>query len=161
MTEAEKLRASIGKTVARLFKELGEVMPVLHMVDDMGNHIPIHWATGFARGEKDKTAQIMRDALREAHAVRYAFATEAWIVDPKHGDWKSAVDMQQRGESIENHPDRWEVISIFVEDRQTKECLSRMYRILRPEHGKPTLAPPVDRSSEPKDISGRFFHMFE
>ena len=30
MTEAEKLRASIGKTVAGMFKELGHVMPLLH-----------------------------------------------------------------------------------------------------------------------------------
>ena len=164
-TEAQKLRASVGKTVASMFKELGHVMPILHIVDDYGNHIPVHWATGFENYDiKDTTADTMKKVLRTAHAVRYAFVTEAWTLDHRTANKEtcdSALAMVQRGETLEHHPDRIEVISIFVEDKHTKECLWREYRILRPEHGKPTLAPARDMDVKPEDHTGRFAHLFD
>ena len=158
-TKAQELMAIVSKSAAQVFKERGEIIPILHMVDEFNNHIPIHWTTGFENySTKDMTANIMRRALRAANAQRYALVIEAWTVDER-GDTKSAMEMQGRGESLERHPDRIEVITIFVEDKNTKERLSRWYRILRPEHGKATLAPP--RDIQTLEGVGRFNNLFE
>jgi hypothetical protein len=159
---ARELLAFAGKAAVQTFKQNGEIIPVLHIVDDNGNHIPFHWAGGFGdHHAKQSTSEFMRKALKAAHAVRYALIMEAWTVD-EHGDTKLAMDMSSKGISLEAHPDRIEVITIFVEDKLTKECLSRMYRILRPEHGKPTLAPPRDLDfSEGGGASGRFNNLFD
>lgn len=162
MTKAKELMAIVSKSVVKLFNVRHEVKPLLHMVDEHGNHIPFHFAGGFAPGEKDNTAQIMRQTLIAANAQRYAFVTEAWVVDgTARADVDEALAMTRRGESLEHHIDRKEVITILVEDKNTKEKLSRMYRILRPEHGPPTLSPPRDLELAEGEHSGRFDNMFE
>jgi hypothetical protein len=156
---AKELLAFASKAAVQVFKQQGSVIPILHIVDDNGNHFPVHWTTGFENSDtKQSTSEIMRKALKAAHAVRYALIMEAWTVD-EHGDTKLAMDMTSKGISLEAHPDRIEVITIFVEDKLTKQSLSRSYRILRPEHGKPTLAPPRDLDLD--GASGRFNNLFE
>jgi hypothetical protein len=159
---ARELLAFAAKAAVQTFRQNGEVIPVLHIVDDNGNHIPFHWAGGFEdHHAKQSTSEIMRKALKAAHAVRYALIMEAWAVD-EHGHTELAMDMSSKGISLESHPDSIEVITIFVEDKLTKECLSRMYRILRPERGKPRLVPPRDLDlSKDGSASGRFNNLFE
>jgi hypothetical protein len=156
---AKELLAFASKAAVQVFKTNGSVIPILHMVDGHGIHIHLHWGAGFEdRNAKQSTSEIMRKALKEAYAVRYALVMEGWIVD-ELGDTKLAMDMASKGLSLENHPDRIEAITIFVEDKLTKEHLSRTYRILRPEHGRPTLAPPRDLDTA--GGSGRFNNMFD
>jgi hypothetical protein len=159
---AKELLAFAGKAAVRIFEETGSIMPVLHMVDEHNAHILLHWATGFENhNAKQFTSEMMRKALQEAHAERYALVLEAWTVD-ECGDHKLAMDMSSKGISLEGHPDRIEVITIFVEDKRTKESLSRMYRILRPEHGKATLAPPRNvETVRGEGPTGRFDNLFD
>ena len=162
MTEAEKLLALASKAAQITFKAFGSVIPVFTVMNAEGGCFPIHWDIDFTPDNKDVVAARMREVLHDYEIVRYAFATEAWIVDgtklPDGG--ASAVRMSERGESLGNHPDRSEVLLIEVEDRETKEHYRREYRILRPEHGEPTLAPPRDVPTSPDEI-GRFTHLFE
>jgi hypothetical protein len=156
---AEQLMAHAAKAAQRIFKESGGVIPILHMVDGNGIHTHIHWATGFETwSAKQTTSQIMRKAVKEAQAVRYALVMEAWAINER-GDSRLAFDMIARGESLEQHPDRIEVITILVEDKITQQTLTRQYQILRPEHGEPALSPPRELTTARG--SGRFNNLFE
>jgi hypothetical protein len=158
---AKELLAFASKAATQVFKQTGGVIPILHMVDKNNAHIHVHFAAGFEdRDAKQSTSEIMRKAIRETSAQRYALVMEAWTVN-EHGDTKLAMEMTSKGLSLENHPDRIEVITIFVEDKNTNECLSRMYQILRPEHGKATLSPPRDFSEAVRgENAGRFNDLF-
>ena len=156
---AKELLAHAGKAAAQVFRQNGSVIPILHIVDEFGNHIHLHWASGFEnRNAKETTSQIMRKAIKEANAQRYALVMEAWTVDER-GDGKLAMEMVHKGLSLEGHPDRIEVIKVFVQDKHSKECLTRTYRILRPEHGKPVLSPPRDLTHA--EGEGRFNNLFD
>lgn len=163
MSKAAELMAVAAKVAVQEFKRDGEVAPDFLMENEFGIRTLVRWGAEFNNSKsKDQFADTMRKALHEYGAVRYAFTIEAWMVDgtkiPDGG--VSAMKMARSGMSLEYHPDRTEGVIIFVEDRDTKEHLKRVYRILRPEHGNPTLAPPVDMSMANDDGEGRFSNMF-
>jgi hypothetical protein len=70
---------------------------------------------------------------------RYVFMDEAWIVDDRRGQIGLDVEKIKR-EGVKNHPDRREVVMFSAENRRGERLTAKRY-ILRPEIGKPTLAP--------------------
>lgn len=164
MSKAKELLAVASKAAVREFNRDGELPPDFLIEDSNGIRILIRFADGLGGNtRKDAIAAKMREIFRDKDIVRYAFSTEAWMVDgtrlPDKGE--SAMAMQKRGESLEYHSDRIEGVTVFVEDRETKEVYHRSYHILRPEHGKPTLSPPRDMPMEKVQSEGRFTNMFE
>jgi hypothetical protein len=72
---------------------------------------------------------------------RYVFLDEAWILDDRRG--QLGIDMEKvRREGISQHPDRREIVMFLAENRRGEMLTARRF-ILRPEIGKPTLAPLV------------------
>jgi len=71
---------------------------------------------------------------------RYVFIDEAWTIDNRKGNLPEIDIKKAYREGIRNHPDRREVIWFNAENRRG-EMLTASRFILRPEHGKATLAP--------------------
>lgn len=161
MTEAQKLLAHASKFAQAFFKAHGQVVPMFDIVGADGRHHVVSVAYHTPE-DKDAVSDMIRQKLTETQAVRYAWMTEVWKVEAPDDlvSGKLAVALARAGR-LEDHDDRTEMVMISVEDRETRELLSREYRILRPEHGKATLAPPRDTDMTHQDVRGRFIRMFD
>jgi len=150
---SDKLRellAFADKQAGEMFKQTGEVLPMWDLEDGEGNRFLA--VTPFTdTGNKESVAAIIRRLISDRGIVRYAFLCEAWSAIVQAED--------QIPQTLVDHPDRREVLIIFVEERGGA-TLSRTRYILRPEHGKPTLSPPNDNEAY-DNAQGRFMHMFE
>lgn len=106
--------------------------------------------------EKRHAIEMVRRIFKAKGVVQFAFITEAWTLDTKNTPQRELERVARADESIEHHADRTEVIVVQVEDR--KRCLMAMIRILRPEHGKPKLAP-MEVHDEALSMKGRMTHL--
>jgi hypothetical protein len=157
MTQAQKFLAYADHVIAGIFKDAGEVQPMWHLVQENGPQLALLTPWNNAR-EKDAAADYIRAIIKERKIVRYAFMAETWMVQADPADVESAVRLARRGQ-LSKHQDRREALIVQVEDRDTKEQLSRVRFILRPEHGKATLSPPHQYDGEM--VAGRFCKMFD
>jgi hypothetical protein len=82
---------------------------------------------------KELVMMAMRKLLRSSGAEAYVFMDEAWIVESKN---QEALPLDI---APSEHPDRREVVVITAED-ETGQLIARR-NILRPDNGKPSLAP--------------------
>lgn len=83
---------------------------------------------------KNATVEALRILMRELEATQYVMMTEGWMVQTKD---RKGPESYRRGASLASHPDREEVLIIMAENKTSR--LSKIFRILRPEHGKPKL----------------------
>lgn len=140
------------ETTKQIFNDRGQIYPLWIIEPKAGDLILVPTAWENDR-DKDFAVEAIKDLLKVCEAKRYAFVTEAWIVDVrnKHEIPKS----HQLGGSLANHPDRREVVMVTVEDRH--QSMTRMFYILRPEHGKPVLSAAEDMDGDKSE--GRFVNL--
>jgi hypothetical protein len=112
-----------------LFNDFGCLQPI-YFVCRQGNwqqYVP-------GPAHPKKLVEIaMRKLLRSSGADAYVFMDEAWIVESKN---KEGVPLDI---APSEHPDRREIVVITAEDKTSQLIASR--NILRPDNGKPSLAP--------------------
>lgn len=140
------------ETAKSIFRDRGQVHPMWIIEAKSGECfiVPTSWEND---AEKDRVVNTIRSFLKVVDAPRYAFVTEAWILQAVSK--KDVNDAYKKYNSLEHHPDRREVLMVTVEDR--KEAIMRSFYILRPEHGSPKLSPAEDMTSNKSE--GRFANL--
>lgn len=133
MQTLEEAMTDAAEFAQKQFNETGALTPmwIADTEDNQRLVIATPWGSG---GEKDKIMLGLRRIFAEKRVVQFAFMTEAWILVARDGKMPDAV---RRGGSLENHPDRREILMVRAENKE--RSLMRTFYILRPEHGKPTL----------------------
>lgn len=137
-----------------LFTKLGRVDAYVHSVNKADEHA----VTMFALETKDQVAIAIRGVLKKTGAVRYVFVDEAWTVMARSEQQGRALQEYARSKSLEDHPDRVEIIMLAAEDAYGNRLMGRIV-ILRPEHG-PAQLQPVIIDDYPQS-SGRFTGLIE
>ena len=138
--------------IADRFARHGMIYPMWHIVRGDGNH-EIKTDVG---PDKDTAAILMRAYFYLVKARRYLFIDEAWMA----AVGMDQADKVQRYASLgrlSEFPDRREAVMFSGEDINGDSIMGVRY-ILRPEHGKPTLAP-LEIQDRPGVSYGRFVHM--
>lgn len=124
-TQAEKL----------FRKKSGVIYPLYHCIDAKG----MTTILPALDSDKDLSVALTKAWMCLNNIDRYVFMDEAWIVDDRRGQIGLDVEKIKR-EGVKNHPDRREVVMFSAENRRGERLTAKRY-ILRPEIGKPTLAP--------------------
>jgi len=128
-----------AKGAAMLFATQGEVHPMLHGTGPTGApiFIPLIWED---QREKTRVLKRLRMALPAFGVRQYAIISEAWIVECWAKDAQKALDRLARFETLADHPDRREALTVTAADKDGN-VIGGYFYILRPEHGPPKLSP--------------------
>jgi hypothetical protein len=138
----------------KLFKKQGAIYPLYHAIRTTGESVVLNPPPG----DKDLSVALIKAWLALENIDRYVFMDEAWIIDDRRGQIKLDVEKIRR-EGVRNHPDRREIVMFSAESRHGKMMTGRRF-ILRPEIGKPSLAPlEIDEAFDHSE--GRMVHLFE
>jgi len=135
----EEIFAHAAKVARQTFNARGVIAPMWMghtAIDELVSIMPEQFKTA---EDKDQAVAAVRAIFKERGVVRYSFMTEAWILQSRDSSEAAVLRAAHAGKSLEHHPDRREVVAVQAEDKQ--RCLTGFYPILRPEHGKATLAP--------------------
>ena len=137
MTELPGLTSMIefaSRQAEKIFRRTGVIYPMYHAINRHGRNLLFDGPTC----DKDAAVAIVKAWLRANDIDRYVFFDEAWIVDARY---RPGLDLEKAfHEGLRNHPDRREIVMFSAEDRAGNMLTASRF-ILRPEHGKPTLAP--------------------
>jgi hypothetical protein len=143
--------------VADRFAKQGRITPMWHVVEGDGTHTiktDIH-------PDKDTESVLMRAYFYLVRARRYLFIDEAWMAAVLDGDPDRIATVHRYASlgKLSDYPDRREAIMFAGEDTNGDSVLAHRF-ILRPEHGKATLAP-LEIREDVGDSYGRFTHMLQ
>jgi hypothetical protein len=138
--------------IAERFAKHGMIYPMWHVVRGDGNH-EIKTDVG---PDKDAAAILMRAYFMLVRARRYLFIDEAWMAAVGLDRAETVTRYASQGR-LSEFPDRREAVMFSGEDRNGDSIMGVRY-ILRPEHGKPTLAP-LEIQDRPGVSYGRFVNM--
>jgi len=129
MTLHEMIETADAGAVA-IFNRNGAVQPLYHAIKRDGAHMLVPAPPT----SKAAALTLMRALFELQDVVRYVFIDEAWMVgtDP-------AETERINREGVRAQPGRVEVLIYIAED--DTGLLMAMRKILRPAHGKATLAP--------------------
>ena len=133
--ELRKMMEFAGEQVAKLFQRDGELRRIYHMILRNGDTVVMPAPPG----DKDTSVAMVRAYMELNDVVRYIVMDECWTLDTSARLVSSTELKRIKREGVSEHPDRREAIMIMGED-QTGLYTARRY-ILRPEFGKPKLAP--------------------
>ena len=140
--------------IAERFAKTGMIYPMWHVVTGDGKH-EIKVDIG---PDKDAAAILMRAYFMLVRARRYLFIDEAWMANVGLDQVETVTRYANLGR-LSEFPDRREAVMFAGEDRNGESVMAHRY-ILRPEHGKATLAPlEIHDDIEPGSSYGRFTHM--
>jgi hypothetical protein len=140
--------------IAERFAKHGMIYPMWHVVRGDGNHeikTDVHF-------DKDAAAILMRAYFMLVRARRYLFIDEAWMAAVGLDRAETVTRYASQGR-LSEFPDRREAVMFSGEDRNGDSIMGVRY-ILRPEHGKPTLAP-LEIQDRPGVSYGRFVNMLD
>jgi hypothetical protein len=136
------------------FARHGIIYPLWHVVEGDGNHA-IKTDVG---PDKDTAALLMRTYFMLVRARRYLFIDEAWVAVANLDQAEKAMRYATLGR-LSEYPDRRECVMFSGEDINGDTIMAHRF-ILRPEHGKPSLAPLEMDDKFVKGASyGRFVNM--
>ena len=123
----------------KLFRKQGGVIyPLYHCIKPNGESAIL---SPPGVGDKDLDVAMVKAWMQINDISTVCFMDEAWILDNRKGGPK--IDMERvNREGVRNHPDRREVVMFSAENRDGEMLTARRF-ILRPEIGRPTLAPLV------------------
>jgi hypothetical protein len=123
-----------ANNVPEIFKEMGELSPMWHVVSGNEKHdlIVTPWSSA---DEKYATIAYLKQLFAKMGVRRFVFICEAWSMTTT-----SMAEVRRWAGRIAENEDRREIISIQAEDRDGSH-LHGWYYILRPEHGPPKLSP--------------------
>lgn len=161
MTEKlETLRSLVefaSDKIEKQFRKTGEVHPMYHAIKATGEHM-VMLPPGIS---KDMDVAMMKAAFELESVDRFVFITEAWILDQRKNSGGPPLDLDRINRTgVSAHPDRREVVMIQGENRRGEMILGTRF-ILRPEIGKPSLAPLVVIDSEFDHSEGRMVGMLQ
>ena len=149
----KQLIKSASEHAEAIFQNTGEFLPMWHAVT--ANREAIFLMCPEFLEDKDIGVALIRKAFELNDVERYVFISEAWLIDTTKDNYDEARIRRALREGLEHDPDRREVIAFSAENRDGEAQTARRY-ILRPEHGKPTLAPlMLDEMSRITESSGR------
>lgn len=125
-----------SKHVEKIFAEQGELIPMWDVFTADGKRGII--GTPFS-GEASKEAitYALRQMFEEFGVVRYVFVTEAWTLRQGLSEAETRKALKA---SLENHPDRREIIQLTGEDTESGQILA-FREIIRNADGSATLGP--------------------
>jgi hypothetical protein len=128
-----------------------ELMPIWHIVPEEGPHVIV--ATPFqGDASKDMVAFAVSRLMKEHHAVKYAFLSEAWMAQVNKEEW----DADQTQPSL--RPDRIEIVMIFAQGHDEKP-IQRSWKILRGEDGKTCIGLEAMPDTDYEELQGRFANL--
>ncbi|MBT1509352.1 hypothetical protein KIP88_02460 [Bradyrhizobium sp. SRL28] len=122
----------------KLFRRQGILYPLYHCIRADGE------TTILNQFDQDKDLSVaMTKAWMHLNDIdTYVFMDEAWILDTtKSGSPEPDLEWIKR-HGVSKHPDRREVVMFSAENLRGERLTAKRF-ILRPEIGKPTLAPLV------------------
>ena len=135
LTDLKSMIEFASAQAEKLFRLQGVIYPLYHCIKSNGENAVLNQMDR----DKDTSVAMMKAWMHLNDIDRYVFFDEAWIVDDRHG--QIGLDMEKvRRVGISEHPDRREVVMFSAENRQGEQMMARRF-ILRPEIGKPRLAP--------------------
>jgi hypothetical protein len=141
----EALLRRVSRLAEQMFNAQGDIDPIWLVENAKGKQrilvVPVIAPTPLAAAdEKERIAAKMRELFAENEVVRYARATEAWMLkepEPVMTEEQAALRYAALGYTLANHPDRREIVQISGED--ATEVLFAFRDVIRPAHGKPYL----------------------
>jgi len=136
LTDLKSLVEFASAQAEKIFRKTGELVPMYHAINADGQH-RVMLPPGFS---KDLDVALMKAAFVLENIDRFVFICEAWIVDARQSGVPPLDLENYREGSLSENPDRREVVMFAAENRRGELMLGQRY-ILRPEHGKPSLAP--------------------
>ena len=135
LTDLKSLIEFASMQAGKLFRKQGEIFPLYHCIKANGENAVLNQMDR----DKDLSVAMMKAWMHLNDVDTYVFFDEAWILDDRRG--QIGIDMAKvRREGISKHPDRREVVMFSAENRRGEMLMAKRF-ILRPEVGKPTLAP--------------------
>jgi len=138
------------------FAKTGQIFPMWHVVEGDGSHTI---KTDVAP-DKDTEAVLMRAYFALVRARRFLFIDEAWMAAVGM-DQAETVQRYAKLGKLQDFPDRRECVIFVGEDINGDTIMAHRY-ILRPEHGKATLAPlEMLEKDFLKQSFGRFVNMLQ
>lgn len=133
----------MSRIAEQQFNRVGEIDPIWLVESANGEQrvivSPITAPSGLAGAAyKDALGEKMREIFAEHDVARYARAMECWIA-PLGGNTDEQVAQRYAalGYSLENHPQRREIVLLEADD--ASEFLQAKRAIIRPPHGRPYL----------------------
>lgn len=149
---AKHLLEHVSKFAIEQFDDAGSFTTMWFIVDGDGKMVPVV-SPMLNSGDAPSLRLLIKNMLKEYHALRYAMVSEAWMV--RSGD-DATINVHT---VASEHPKRREVITIAIEDHNGQYIFA-MHDILRKDGEKPTLGP-LQIMSEVTHTEGSFASMFE
>ena len=137
----------------KLFRKQGGVIyPLYHCIKPNGESAIL---SPPGVGDKNLDVAMVKAWMQINDISTVCFMDEAYILDTRKNSGGPEIDMERvNREGIRNHPDRREVVMFSAENRDGEMLTARRF-ILRPEIGRPTLAPLVIDDMAELKSSGR------
>ncbi len=134
-TELREMIEHASDWADKQFRKSGTILPIYHAVTRNDEQL----ITGTPHDDKDVAVAMIRALFALQDVVRYVFVNEAWTLERR--PTPSPAEMEEIARhGLSDHPDRREVVMFFAEDNRGN-CLQAHRCILRPQHGRATLAP--------------------
>jgi hypothetical protein len=146
-TDLKSMVRFASAQVEKMFRRNGEILAMYHAIRSNAEHMVLPPPSA----DKDISVALMKAAFAVADVDRYVFMVEAWRVEWKEDGGAPPPRWQ---EGIHDHPDRREIVLFSAENRRGEMLTAHRY-ILRPEHGKPVLAPLAFDDHDYAKSSGR------
>lgn len=151
MTELKSLIEFASDQAEKFFRRQGVIYPMFHAIKTSGETMLV---PSFAP-DKDASVALTKALFTLEDIDRYVFMDEAWILDNRTNNLPP-LDMEKiRREGLRDHPDRREIVMFSAENRRGEMQTASRF-ILRPEIGRPSLAPlKIDDMTAVTGSSGR------
>ena len=137
LTDLKSLIEFASEQAEKIFRRTGRLLPMYHAFKSNG----VQFVMPALEQDKDLSVAMTKAAFVLEDVDRYVFIDEAWIVDSTQSGVTLDIEKANRF-GISNHPDRREVVMFAAENRRGEMRTAKRF-ILRPEIGKPKLAPLV------------------
>jgi hypothetical protein len=136
LTDLKSLVEFASRQAEKIFRQTGVIYPMYHAIKPDGDFMILP----APEGDKDTSVGLIKAAFA-IHAIdRYVFIDEGWILDQRLSGG-APLDLARIARTgLRDHPDRREVLLFLAENRRGERQTGSRY-ILRPEHGRASLAP--------------------
>jgi hypothetical protein len=155
-TTANELIEFAAHNAAEMFKQMGELRPIWHVVCANGDHGVIAAPLGKGGAEKDVVADAMREVFRRMDVVACVFMCESWLRLARGAETLDEAAIKRKG--IQDDPQRKECLWFAAEDAEGETTAYQL--IERPDgpEGRGVLQP-LTRLSKLSRMEGRYVGM--
>lgn len=147
MSELRAMAERAMQFAATVFNPNDPITPMWVLETNDGQHLLV--ATPFRDDdEKEATAQVIREMVKEKNVIRAAFLSEAWFRTAKTKD-------EAMNGRVSEQPDAKECLHVFAQDG--RNLVSIMRQINRDENGVTLGEPDVIEGKRDRDIRATRF----